>query len=93
MYPEALGNRTEAIYVLKPPSLNDQLLWARATNTGYYYYYESTIPNEYNTGFVSTKERVPVIFNIEFSGRRGEILTLNRGEERIRGTLFLGILG
>ena len=79
MYPEALGNRTDAIYVLQPPTLNDQLLWARATNTGDYYYYESTIPNQYNAGFVSTKERVPVIFYSRFIGAGDVFITLNKG--------------
>ena len=62
LYPEALGNMTEAIYVLQPDTPDDQLLWSRQTGSGYFYYYESTTPNKYNTGFISTKERVPETF-------------------------------
>ena len=62
LYPEALGNMSKAIYALQPDTPDDQLLWSRQTGSGYFYYYESTTPNKYNTGFISTKERVPETF-------------------------------
>ena len=71
LYPEALGNMTEAIYFLKPDTPNDQVLWSRPTGSGYFYYYESTTPNKYNTGFISTKERVPETFQTEFMWEAG----------------------